>query len=171
MDTTKSYIKVFDITPEDADDFEFDFGVQDSDLLSELVPDLGDWGDLTWGIDLEEYEYSPLNQVMFLTLNTKWDVPVDWLKHASIGTHYFENRLITMTTIQKDETLVTGVAVMDGDVLQNKTIWTMDSEEVGKHYDDDEADYDLDKLDNQIWDSINKFVNICEQFYLGRGTK
>ena len=41
----------------------------------------------------------------------------------------------------------------------------------GKYYNDDEASHDLDELDNQIWDSIDKFVNVCEQFYLGRGTK
>ena len=71
-----------------------------------------------------------------------------------------------MTTIQKDETNVTGVAVMDGDVLQNKSIFTMSLEEVGKYYNDDEDHYELDDLDNQIWDSIQKFVNVCEQFYL-----
>lgn len=171
MDTTKSYIKVFDITPAMAEDFEFDFSIHDSELLTELVPDQGDWGDLTWGIDLEEYEYNAHTQIMYLTLNTKWERPVEWLKNASIGAHYFENKLITMATVQKDETLVTGVAVMDGDVVQNKEIWSMESEEVGKYYDDDETSHDLDELDNQIWDSIDKFVNVCEQFYLGRGTK
>ena len=44
----------------------------------------------------------------------------------------------------------------------------MDSEEVEKYYNNDEADYDLDDLDNQIWDAIGKFVNVCEQFYLER---
>ena len=107
---------------------------------------------------------------MFMTLDTKWEPPIDWLKNASIGTHYFQNKLITMTTIQKDETHVTGVAVMDGDILQNKTIWDMEPEEVGKYYDDEEPSYDLDDLDTKIWDSIEKFVNVCEQFYLGRVT-
>ena len=71
-----------------------------------------------------------------------------------------------MTTIRKDETLVTGVAVMDGEILQDKTIFEMESEEVGRYYDTDEDEYDLDKLDNQIWDSIGQFVKVCEQFYL-----
>ena len=42
-------------------------------------------------------------------------------------------------------------------------------EEVSKHYDDDEPDYDLDELDNQIWDSIGKFTTVCEQFYFDNG--
>lgn len=170
MDATKSYIKVFDITQENAEDFEFEFNTHDSELLSQLVPNQGDWGDLTWGIELEEYEYSARDQTMFMTLDTKWEAPIDWLKNASLGAPYFQNKLITMTTIQKDETQVTGVAVMDGDILQNKTIWDMEPEEVGKYYDDDEPSYDLDDLDIKIWDSIDKFVNVCEQFYLGRVT-
>jgi hypothetical protein len=72
-----------------------------------------------------------------------------------------------MATIQKDETSVTGIAVMDGEVLQNKYIFEMTSENVGKHY-DDESEYELDDLDNQIWDSIGKFTNVCKQFYLER---
>ena len=42
----------------------------------------------------------------------------------------------------------------------------MSSEEVNKYYDDDMDDFELDELDNQIWDAIGKFVNVCEQFYL-----
>ena len=57
---------------------------------------------------------------------------------------------------------------MDGEVLQNKQIFEMSSEEVGKHYEEEEPGYELDNLDNQIWDSIGKFVNVCEQFYLER---
>jgi len=63
---------------------------------------------------------------------------------------------------------VRGVAVMDGETLQNKVILEMTSEEVGKYYNDDETEYDLDTLDNQIWDSISQFANVCEQFYLER---
>jgi len=76
-----------------------------------------------------------------------------------------------MTTIQKDETCVTGVAVMDGEILQDKYIFELDSEEVGKYYNDEYEDYDLDDLDANIWDSIAKFVNVCEQFYLEREEK
>jgi hypothetical protein len=166
MDATKSYIKVYGISPEAAEDFEFDYTVDGSEILAELVPDQSAWGELTWGIEFEEYEYSPGSQVLYLTLNTKWESPVEWLKNASKGTHYFENKLATMTTIQKDETFVTGIAVMDGEVLQNKKIFEMESDEVGKYY-DDESDYELDDLDNKIWDSIGQFVDVCKKFYLG----
>ena len=171
MDTTKSYIKVHDVSPEEAEDFEFDFPVDDSELLSALVPDQNAWGALTWGIELEEYEYNAQSKTLYLTLDTKWLPPTEWLQNASKNTHYFENKLITMTTIQKDETCVTGVAVMDGDLLQNKVIWETSSEEVGKYYNDEEPDFDLDDLDNHIWDSIGKFVNVCEQFYLEKEEK
>ena len=88
-----------------------------------------------------------------------------WLQQASQDTVYFENKLITMTTIQKDETSATGVAIMDGEILQNKQIWDLPSNIVAKYYDDDESDYDLDELDNQIWDSIAQFLSVCEKFY------
>ena len=71
-----------------------------------------------------------------------------------------------MTSIQKDETCVTGLAAMDGEILQNKSIFEMSSEDVGRYYDDDDTRHELDDLDNQIWDSIGKFVNVCKQFYL-----
>ena len=85
MNATKSYIKIFDITQGAAEDFEFDFPTYDSDLLNQLVPNQDDWGDLTWGIELEEYEYNARDQIMFLTLDTKWEPPIEWLKNASIG--------------------------------------------------------------------------------------
>ena len=71
-----------------------------------------------------------------------------------------------MTTIQKDETVVTGAAVMDGEILQHKPLLEFDPQFVGRHYDDEQPEYELDKLDNMIWDSISKFVTVCEQFYL-----
>ena len=46
----------------------------------------------------------------------------------------------------------------------------MDAEEVGKYYEDEDG-YDLDELDNQIWDSIGQFLNVCEQFYLEKDKK
>jgi|TARA_E500000331_G_scaffold285888_1_gene280509 hypothetical protein len=165
MEATKSHVKVWNITPEDAEDFEYDFDCDTSSILTELVPSLDNWGGIPW-IELEEYEYNPHDNTMHLSLETKWAPPTEWLRNASMGTHYFQNKLITMSTIQKDETLATGVAVMDGEVLQNKELWSMESEEVGKYYNDDEVSYDLDELDNQIWDAIGKFVKVCEQFYL-----
>ncbi len=168
MDTTKSFVKIYNFSPELAEDFEFDYdtaGVEEgsNDILTELAPHVDQWNDM-W-VEVEEYEYSSKKNIVYFTLDTKWSPPTDWLVEASHNT-YFQNKLITMTTIQKDETCVTGIAVMDGEVLQNKCIFEMTSEEVGKYYNDDEEDYDLDELDNQIWDSIDKFVNVCQQFYL-----
>ena len=121
-------------------------------------------------MEVEDYEYHAKTNTMYFTLETKWLPPTRWLQQASSDNVCFENKLITMTTIQKDETCVTGVAIMDGEVLQNKYIFQMDPEEVGKYYEDEDG-YDLDELDNQIWDSIGKFVNVCEQFYLEREEK
>ena len=117
-------------------------------------------------MELEEYEYNPHDQTIHFTLETKWAPPTEWVRNASLGTHYFQNKLVTMSTIQKDETSVTGVAVMDGEVLQNKNIWEMDLEEVAKYYNDSEESYELDELDNQIWDSIGQFTDVCKKFYL-----
>lgn len=167
MDATQSHVKIYNITPEVAEDFEFDYDTTCSDLLTELVPELDNWGGIGW-MELEEYEYNPHDQTMHFTLETKWAPPTEWVRNASLGTHYFQNKLVTMSTIQKDETSVTGVAVMDGEVLQNKNIWEMDLEEVAKYYNDSEESYELDELDNQIWDTIGKFVKVCEQFYLER---
>ena len=113
MEATKSHVKVWNITPEDAEDFEYDFDCDTSSILTELVPSLDNWGGIPW-IELEEYEYNPHDNTMHLSLETKWAPPTEWLRNASMGTHYFQNKLITMSTIQKDETLATGVAVMDG---------------------------------------------------------
>lgn len=165
MDATKSYIKVYNISKEDAEDFEFDYSFDSSDLLTELVPDLSYWDDIGW-MELEEYEYHAEGQVLYLTLETKWAPPTRWLQQASCENACFQNKLITMTTIQKDETAVTGVAVMDGELLQEKLIFEMDSERVSDYYNDEETQYDLDDLDNLIWDSIGKFVGVCEKFYL-----
>ena len=54
---------------------------------------------------------------------------------------------------------------MDGETLQEKFIFQMDAEEVANYYDDDKLEYELDDLDNQIWDSIGQFVGVCEKFY------
>ena len=48
MDATKSYIKIHGMTEGEAEDFEYDFDISSSDLLTELVPDLDNWGDLGW---------------------------------------------------------------------------------------------------------------------------
>lgn len=167
MDATQSHITIYNISPESAQDFEFDFDTTNSDLLTELVPDLDNWGNIGW-MEVEEYDYDPSRQVIQLTLETKWAAPSQWLQSASTGTHYFQNKLITMATVQQDETCVTGISVMDGEILQEKVLFEIESEEVGKYYNDENDQYELDDLDNQIWDSITKFVTVCEQFYLER---
>jgi hypothetical protein len=167
MDSTKSFIKVYNVTQEEAENFEFDYDTETSDIISQLVPNKDDYANLGW-VEFEEYEYNPHSNTMHLTLETKWAAPTIWLQSASRDTHYFKDKLITMSTIQKDETCVTGVAVRDGEVLQNKHIFEMSSEEVGKYYNDDETGHDLDDLDNQIWDSVGHFMRVCEQFYLGK---
>jgi|TARA_R110000824_G_scaffold147199_2_gene316634 hypothetical protein len=170
--TTRSYIKVHNISPEQAEDFEFDYEpkIRQSEVLQQLVPSSDDWGGVDW-IGLGEYEYNASHETMHFVLDTKWAPPTEWLRNMSMGTHYFQNKLVTMATIQKDETLVTGVSAMDGEVMQNKIIFEKDAEEVGRHYDNEQPGYALESLDNQIWDSIGKFVKVCEQFYLEGGYK
>ena len=170
MDTTRSFVKVHNITQAAAEDFEFDFDTKTDDILCELVPDLQVWGDNIGWMELEDYEYNSRDETMHLTLNTNWAAPTEWLQQASAATPYFQNKLITMATIQKDETCVRGVAVMDGEVLQNKYIFEMGTEEVAKYYKEEETEYPLDTLDNQIWDSIGKFSAVCEQFYIEKET-
>ena len=170
MEATTSHVKVYNISPEMAEDFEFDYDTASveegsSDILGELAPHLDQWND-TW-VEAVEYEYDKRSETIQFMLHTKWSAPVEWLVQASMNT-YFQNRLITMATIQKDETCVTGVAVMDGEILQSKPIFELTSEEVGKYYDDEQESYELDDLDDQIWSSIGKFLSICEQFYLER---
>lgn len=167
MDATKTFIKVSGITPEVAEDFSSDYDITGSDLLTELVPNLDQWGDIGW-MELEDYDYDIHQQTMHFTLETKWKPPLRWLQQVSCDTPYFENKLITMVSIQKDETFACGAALMDGETLQDKTIWSMESDIVAKYYDDDESDYDLDDLDNQIWDSVGQFLSVCEKFYLSK---
>lgn len=169
MDSTKSYITVYNISPELAEDFEFEFDTEgieqgSNDILTELVPQLSSWEDIGW-VEVEEYEYNQAKNTINFVLETKWQPPLTWLTQASKHV-YFQNKFITMTTIQKDETLVTGIALMEGEILQNKPIFEMSSENVGKYYNDDEPDYELDDLDTDIWNCIDKFANVCEQFYL-----
>lgn len=170
MDATQTFIKIHRVAPGEAEDFEFDFDTKTDDLFCELVPDLEAWGEIGW-MTLEDYEYNLQQETMHLTLNTKRAAPIDWLQHASASTPYFQNKLITMATIQQDESCVRGVAVMDGEVLQNKYIFEVDPEEVAKYYNDEETEYPLDTLDNHIWDSIGRFTTVCEQFYIEKETE
>lgn len=165
MDATKSYVKIYNISPETAEDFESDYDTGSHDLLTEMAPRIEEWDNIGW-MEVDYYEYNPQDNMMHLTLSTKSASPVEWLRRSSVNVSYLDNKLILMSTVQQDETCVTGVALMDGQILQNKPIFEMELEEVGKYYDDDEPAYELDDLDDRIWNSISKFVNICEQFYL-----
>ena len=165
MDATKSYVKIYNISPETAEDFESDYDTGSHDLLTEMAPRIEEWDNIGW-MEVDYYEYNPQDNMMHLTLSTKSASPVEWLRRSSVNVSYLDNKLILMSTVQQDETCVTGVALMDGQVLQNKTIFEMEFGEVGKYYNDEEPAYVLDDLDNKIWDSISKFVNIFEQFYL-----
>lgn len=173
MNSTKSFIRVYNITPAEAEEFEYDHTIDGCDpcteLATTLVPDERDHGDLPWGVrdaDDYEYEYSSNSSTIHFALETKWAPPVDWLISASSKTELFKDKVITMATIQKDETCVTGVVVKNGEILQNKQVFEMPPEEVSKYYEEVEG-YDLDQLDNQIWDSIGGFLDVCEKFYLG----
>tara|TARA_R110002060_G_scaffold31841_8_gene42485 strand:+ start:106 stop:627 length:522 start_codon:yes stop_codon:yes gene_type:complete len=170
MKSTQSYIKIHGITVEDAGDFSFDHDTGSSDLLTELVPDLDSWGGIGW-MELRDFEYNPGREIINFTLETKWAPPLEWLRNATLGSHYFENKLVTMTTLYSDETEVRGVAVMDGEVLQNKALLEFKSEFVDRHYNEAETDFHVNVLENTIWDSIDKFVRVCEQFYLEGGNK
>tara|TARA_R110000851_G_scaffold45143_1_gene110727 strand:+ start:1901 stop:2419 length:519 start_codon:yes stop_codon:yes gene_type:complete len=165
MDATKSYVKIYNISPETAEDFESDYDTSSHDLLTEMAPRIEEWDNVGW-MEVDYYEYNLPDNMMHLTLSTKSASPIEWLRRSSVNVSYLDNKLIVMSTIQQDETCVTGVALMDGQILQNKPIFEMEPKEVGKYYDDDEPAYDLDELDDRIWNSISKFVNICEQFYL-----
>ena len=165
MDATQSFLKIYNISSDQAGDFSFDYDTRSSDLLTELVPDLDHWGNIGW-MELADFDYDGRHSILEMTLETKWLPPVEWLRNASKGSHYFENKLITMTTIQKDECVVTGVACMDGEILQNKSLLEVESDFVGKHYDDMQPKHQIEDLDNLIWDSISKFIEVCEKFYL-----
>ena len=119
MEATTSHVKIYNVSPDQAEDFEFDYDVMSvedgsSDILGELAPHLEQWSDM-W-VEAVEYEYNQHSQTMHLTLHTKWAPPINWLTQASMNV-YFQNKLVTMSTIQKDETCVTGVAVMDGEAV------------------------------------------------------
>lgn len=117
-------------------------------------------------MELTDSEYDPRGEILNLTVETKWASPTEWLRNASLGTHYFQSKLLTMSTIRKDETVVTGAAVMDGTILQDKVVLDFEPETIARYYDEEQPDYSLDVLDNTIWAAISKFATVCEQFYL-----
>jgi hypothetical protein len=67
-----------------------------------------------------------------------------------------------MATITRDETNVDAVAVIDRDLLQDRNLVQLESETVGRMYENDE----VDELDHLLWDPINEFNKECEELYL-----
>jgi len=79
MDATQSHIKVFNISPSYAEDFAFDHDIKSDDLLTELVPELDNWGNVGW-MELTDFEYDGNREIINLTVETKWAPPTEWLK-------------------------------------------------------------------------------------------
>ncbi len=164
METTKSFIRVYDISPEVAEQFQDEYTC--TELATVLVPQ-ADHDDDAWGVsDAEDYdyEYSHHQARMEFALETKWAVPVEWLTSASARTPQFRDKVLAMTTIQKDETVVTGVVVKNGEVLTNNPIFQLTLEEVHAHYEDESGEA-IDELDSNIWGSIEEFLATCEKAY------
>ncbi len=171
MKPTRSFITVCGISPEVAKDFSFDYdtssaAIGSDDLMEQLVPNNGSWGDIGW-MELEDYEYEEENRTMLMTIETKWEPPTEWARVASRDCPYFQNRLITMSTIARDECWVEGNAFMDGEPLQYKRLLNLESSEVFKYYDEENEEDEVDDLDALMWDAINKFEQVCRDFYLG----
>jgi len=171
IDATRSYVTVYGITPEQAEDFAFDYdatgaALGSDSLLFQLVPNADEWSSVGW-IEVADYDYDPSTERLLVTLETKWERPKGWVLAASRDTSYFQNRLVTMTTISEDECRVGGYACMDGEVLQDKELLSLDADEVARYYDDNYPDHGVDDLDTLLWNAINKFEQVCKDFYLG----
>ena len=171
MKPTRSFITVYGIDAQEAQDFSFDYdtssaSIGSDDLMEQLVPNNDAWGGIGW-MELEDYEYEEGTGRILMTIETKWEAPTEWARVASRDCPYFQNRLITMSTIARDECWVEGYAFMDGETLQDKRLVNMESSEVFKYYDEENEDYEVDDLDSLMWESINKFEQVCRDFYLG----
>ena len=166
MDATQSHIVIYNVFENDAENFAFDFDTRSDDLLTELVPDLKEWGEVGW-MELSGWEYDENKKEIYMLLETKRLAPREWLKAASRDVDYFHNRLITMITISKNETWVGGFACMDGEVLQDKTLVELSSDIIGRHYDEEYSQYDIEDLDRLLWDPAEKFTAVCQKFYIG----
>jgi hypothetical protein len=169
MKPTRSFITVYGIMPLESQDFSFDYdtaSIGSDNLMEQLVPSLkvrdgGGW------IQLEDYEYDPSSQRILMALETRQEAPTEWVIAASRDCPYFQNRLITMATISRDECWVEGYAFMDGETLQDKRLINLPSAEIHKYYDRENDDYEVDDLDSLMWEAINKFEQVCRDFYLG----
>ena len=157
---TRSYVTVYDYSPEDFENLEFGADTTSEDFFEHVVPHRKEWGEVNY-IELEDLEYDEVDRQLSFTAETKWHGPVSWLRGAST-TEFFEGKLMTMAIITRDETVVDGVAVMNMDLLQERNLVEISSETVGAMYENDE----VDELDHLLWDPINEFNKECTELYL-----
>ena len=157
---TRSYVTVYNYSPEDFENLEFGADITSEDFFEHVVPHRKEWGEV-YHVELEDLEYDEVDRQLTFTAETKWHGPVSWLKNAS-ATEFFQGKLMTMAIITRDETVVDGVAVMNMDLLQERNLVELSSETVGALYENDE----VDELDHLLWNPINEFNKECAELYL-----
>ena len=157
---TRSYVTVYDYTPDDFENLEYCADITSDELFEHVVPHRREWGEVHH-IGLEDLEYDPRSAELSFTAETKWFGPVSWLQAAS-GTEFFEGKLMTMAIITRDETVVDAVAVMKGDYLQQRNLVSLEHSTVGAMYENDE----VDELDRLLWQPIEEFNKECRELYL-----
>jgi hypothetical protein len=157
---TRSYVTVYDYSPEDFEKLEVSCDVSSEDFFEHVVPHRNEWGEVHH-IELEDLEYDPRSAELSFTAETKWFGPASWLQAAS-GTEFFEGKLMTMAMITRDETVVDAVAVMGRDYLQQRNLVKLEHSTVGAMYENDE----VDELDRLLWQPIEEFNKECRELYL-----
>tara|TARA_R100001460_G_scaffold104563_1_gene150373 strand:+ start:1676 stop:2179 length:504 start_codon:yes stop_codon:yes gene_type:complete len=158
--STRNYITVHNFSLEDFDYLDRAIDCDDDSFFEYVVPHLKEWGNVHH-IELDDFEYDRREEELTLTCLTKWYSPISWLRAASC-THFFENKMITMATVTRDETNVTAVAVLDRDVLVEQELLSLEPETVGALYENDQ----VDDLDDLIWKPITDFITECKKSYL-----
>jgi hypothetical protein len=158
--STRNYVTVHDFNLKDFTDLENAVDCTSDVFFEHIVPHMGEWGRVNY-IELDDFEFDERSRELTFTCLTKWFSPLSWLTAASC-TEFFENKLLTMTTITRDETYVAGVAVLDRDILQEQELVSLEPETVGVLYENDE----VDELDEILWGPINNFVSECKQLYI-----
>jgi len=157
---TRNYITVYGFDEQDFDYLESMVDCSSTDFFHQVVPHLEEWGRVSH-IEMDDLEYDSRAKELSFSCQTKWFGPVGWLRAASC-TQFFENKLMTMATITRDETHVTGVAALDRDILQDHVLLELEPEKVGEMYENDE----VDELDELLWKPINEFNNECKAAYI-----
>lgn len=157
---TRSYITVYDYTSEEFDNLECCVDLTSEEFFEHIVPHRKEWGEVNH-IELEDLEYDARNKELTFTAETKWFGPISWLRGAS-ASEFFMNKLMTMAIITREETTVEAVAVLDMDLLQERSLVKLDPETVGAMYKNDE----VDELDRLLWQPIEGFNKECKELYL-----